>query len=81
MVVISGLLNGGWFNCIGFTLSKTQRFPYFLNLSLFHARLAVPKDAQNKVANFSCHGQLTELRQLSIVIAAITYINTSNRRK
>ncbi|KAI3828036.1 hypothetical protein L1987_02130 [Smallanthus sonchifolius] len=40
---------------------------------------AVPKDAQDKVAKFSFHGQPAELRHGSVVIAAITSCtNTSN---
>ncbi|KAA8523674.1 hypothetical protein F0562_010097 [Nyssa sinensis] len=40
---------------------------------------AVPKEAQNKVAKFSFHGQPAELKHGSVVIAAITSCtNTSN---
>ncbi|KAI8008592.1 hypothetical protein LOK49_LG07G02577 [Camellia lanceoleosa] len=40
---------------------------------------AVPKEAQDKVAKFSFHGQPAELRHGSVVIAAITICtNTSN---
>ncbi|KAI8005830.1 hypothetical protein LOK49_LG07G02551, partial [Camellia lanceoleosa] len=40
---------------------------------------AVPKEAQDKVAKFSLHGQPAELRHGSVVIAAITICtNTSN---
>lgn len=40
---------------------------------------AVPKEAQDKVAKFSFHGQLTELKHGSVVIVAITSCtNTSN---
>ncbi|KAK8627695.1 hypothetical protein V6N13_135299 [Hibiscus sabdariffa] len=40
---------------------------------------AVPKEAQEKVAKFSFHGQPAELKHGSVVIAAITScINTSN---
>lgn len=40
---------------------------------------AVPKEAQDKVAQFSFHGQNAELKHGSVVIAAITSCtNTSN---
>lgn len=40
---------------------------------------AVPKEAQEKVAKFSFHGQPAELKHGSVVIAAITSCtNTSN---
>lgn len=40
---------------------------------------AVPKEAQDKVAKFSFHGQPAELKHGSVVIAAITSCtNTSN---
>lgn len=40
---------------------------------------AIPKEAQDKVAKFSFHGQPSELKHGSVVIAAITSCtNTSN---
>ena len=40
---------------------------------------AIPKEAQDKVAEFSFHGQSAELKHGSVVIAAITSCtNTSN---
>ncbi|KAI3704011.1 hypothetical protein L1987_74213 [Smallanthus sonchifolius] len=45
----------------------------------YNEGFAVPKDAQDKVAKFSFHGQPAELRHGSVVIAAITSCpNTSN---
>ncbi|GAB4825168.1 hypothetical protein Ancab_008043 [Ancistrocladus abbreviatus] len=50
-----------------------------LNNNVGFKGFAVPKEEQNKVANFSFHGQPAELRHGSVVIAAITSCtNTSN---
>lgn len=45
----------------------------------FMQGFAIPKEAQDKVAKFSFHGQPAELKHGSVVIAAITSCtNTSN---
>ncbi|XVF85666.1 hypothetical protein PTKIN_Ptkin17bG0134600 [Pterospermum kingtungense] len=50
-----------------------------LNNKVGFKGFAVPKEAQNKVAKFSFHGQPAELKHGSVVIAAITSCtNTSN---
>ncbi|KAL4280361.1 hypothetical protein GQ457_03G026810 [Hibiscus cannabinus] len=50
-----------------------------LNNKVGFKGFAVPKEAQDKVAKFSFHGQPAELRHGSVVIAAITSCtNTSN---
>lgn len=52
----------------------------FLNGALHSPQgFAIPKEAQEKVVNFSFNGQAAELKHGSVVIAAITSCtNTSN---
>lgn len=54
-------------------------FTTCLNDTFNSQGFAVPKEAQDKVAKFSFHGEPAELKHGSVVIAAITSCtNTSN---
>ena len=68
------------FNCVYFFKVDVVSllFQSFESLR-FMQGFAVPKEAQDKVAKFSFHGQPAELKHGSVVIAAITSCtNTSN---